>query len=74
MRRILLVLTVALVMAAMMVVMAAPAFARNGPPFSNSGHDPTFRSAIVYHCQYFGYDAGAQASTSGNSGTQFNCR
>jgi hypothetical protein len=40
MRRILLLVTVALVMAAMMVVMAMPAFADHGPhPFCGSGNE-----------------------------------
>jgi hypothetical protein len=47
MRRILLLVTVALVMAAMMVVMAAPAIASHGVPGSHKPCPPGTRVALV---------------------------
>ena len=80
MRRILMVLTVALVMAAMVVATAVPALAFNtgsGRPGSPlySGNPDNANSAVVVHCTGTGFqDAqGVKANNKNNTGGQGTC-
>jgi hypothetical protein len=66
MKRIMLLVTVALVMAAMMVTVAMPALA-DPPPITGGGNQ--FKGAQVVHCtEYFGfYGPGVYLATPSNN-------